>query len=66
MHVTNDDMWKESYALTETDVFDRTHMCSADSPNRVLRDSTHAMQINCILLSKRRYQCASNKNPRQL
>lgn len=54
MHVTNDDMWKESYALTETDVFDRTHMCSADSPNRVLRDSTHAMQINCILLSKRR------------
>jgi hypothetical protein len=31
MHVTNGDTWKESYALTETDVFDRTHMFSDDS-----------------------------------
>ena len=66
MHPTNGETWKESYTLIETYVFDKIYMFSAGSRCTVLRDSTHAVQINCTLLSKRHYQCASNKNPRQL
>jgi hypothetical protein len=42
---------EEGHAVMESHVFDRIYMFAPDS-SRVLRNSTHVEQVNCILLSK--------------
>jgi hypothetical protein len=54
-HLTNDEHWKEGHAEIKTHVFDSISMLSPRKSSRVWRNSTHAVQVNCILLSKRHY-----------
>lgn len=41
------------HAMRESHVFDSSCIFFPDRPSRVLRDSAHAAQVNCILLGKR-------------
>jgi hypothetical protein len=49
---TKDDQLKDGNLMTETSVFDRIFFFYQQS-SRVLSDSSHAAQVNYILLSKR-------------
>jgi hypothetical protein len=53
-HLTNGDQWKKGHAVTETKVFERYFFSQTSS--QVLKDSTHSVQVNCVLLSKIQYQ----------
>ena len=46
---------RKGHAVTENRIFDRIYRFSPRPSSRVLRDSTHAVQVNCILLSKYHY-----------
>jgi len=58
-HLTNGDQWNESHAVTQPDVFDKVCKFSPNDRHRDIKGTpTHALQVNCILLSGRLYSQA--------
>jgi len=53
------DQWNESHAVTQPDVFDKVCKFSPNDRHRDIKGTpTHALQVNCILLSGRLYSQA--------
>jgi hypothetical protein len=47
-HITYDDQLKESHAVIEIQVFDRVYMFCPGPTSRVLRDTAHAVRVDCF------------------
>jgi hypothetical protein len=53
--ITNGEEWKEIHAVIETRVLDKTHVFFTPTVVASLRGSTHAVQVDFILLNNRQY-----------
>jgi hypothetical protein len=63
-HLTNGDQQK--VMRWETPLFLTGPVIPPRAVVAMLRDSTHAVQVNCIFLSNGQYQCVGNKMARQV
>jgi len=53
--ITNGDRWKGGHAVTDTRVLHTIYVFSPRPSSRVLRDTTDAVQVFCILFTKPHY-----------